>query len=37
MQRMTTPNYSANVIHGEYYPHIDGIRALGVDVSGWGE
>jgi len=27
----TSPtNYSAKVIHGEYYPHIDGIRALAV-------
>ena len=30
MQRMTNPNYSSSVIHGEYYPHIDGIRALAV-------
>lgn len=30
MQRMTNPNYSASVIHGDYYPHIDGIRALAV-------
>ena len=30
MQRMTNANYSAKVIHGEYYPHIDGIRALAV-------
>ena len=27
---MTNPNYSSSVIHGEYYPHIDGIRALAV-------
>src|ERR1017187_3234293 len=30
MQRMTNTNYSARVIHGEYYPHIDGIRAFAV-------
>ena len=27
---MTNTNYSAQVIHGAYYPHIDGIRALAV-------
>lgn len=27
---MTNTNYSAKVIHGEYFPHIDGIRALAV-------
>jgi peptidoglycan/LPS O-acetylase OafA/YrhL len=27
---MTNTNYSAQVVHGEYYPHIDGIRALAV-------
>ena len=30
MQRVTNTNYSAQVIHGAYYPHIDGIRALAV-------
>ena len=30
MQHMTPVNYSAKVIHGEYYPHIDGIRAFAV-------
>ena len=30
MQRMTNTNYSSSVIHGAYYPHIDGIRALAV-------
>ena len=30
MQHMTPANYSAKVIHGEYYPHIDGIRAFAV-------
>jgi peptidoglycan/LPS O-acetylase OafA/YrhL len=27
---MTNNNYSAQVIHSEYFPHIDGIRALAV-------
>ena len=30
MDRMTNDKYSARVIHGDYYPHIDGIRALAV-------
>ena len=30
MQRMNNANYSNQVIHGAYYPHIDGIRALAV-------
>ncbi|MGO9111983.1 MAG: acyltransferase family protein [Thermoguttaceae bacterium] len=30
MLRMVNTNYSTQVIHGEYYPHIDGIRALAV-------
>lgn len=30
MTRISNNNYSAQVIHGEYYPHIDGIRALAV-------
>lgn len=30
MQHLTNANYSRRVIHGEYYPHIDGIRALAI-------
>ena len=30
MQHLTGTNYSGKVIHGEYYPHIDGIRAFAV-------
>lgn len=26
----STHNYSVQVVHGDYYPHIDGIRALAV-------
>ena len=30
MQNTVNSNYSQHVIHGEYYPHIDGIRALAI-------
>ena len=30
MQPLSNHNYSARVIHGDYYPHIDGIRAIAV-------
>ena len=30
MQHITNANYSNQVIHGAYYPHIDGIRAFAV-------
>ena len=30
MENITSTNYSKQIIHGTYYPHIDGIRALAV-------
>ena len=30
MNRQSSSDYSSKAIHGEYYPHIDGIRALAV-------
>ena len=30
MNRQSSSEYSSKAIHGEYYPHIDGIRALAV-------
>jgi len=30
MQHITNANYPGQVIHGAYYPHIDGIRAFAV-------
>ena len=30
MQRLSPDTYAARVIHGEYHPHLDGIRAFAV-------
>src|SRR5213079_1077712 len=30
MRPLTNSNYSSQVIHGPYFPHIDGVRALAV-------
>ncbi|MFZ4394491.1 MAG: acyltransferase family protein [Kiritimatiellia bacterium] len=30
MQRLNQATYATNVIHGDYYPHLDGIRAFAV-------